>query len=342
MHGRQISGENLHDTQRAEDLQPKPIPGGIAVRTEVAGHAIVQAVHRLNRVAGERADTFRPVLHVAARDGVAVLLDRGKTPAWFAAEVAHEIQDVTAQYPQILTAASRVLFAAATQLEDRSQPPLLDEISHGLQLRAVTALERNRQLHAMALAGSRHLVGLGQRATEGFFEIDVHATLGGRQHHFAVLIDPARGDADNVRLHFVQHLAVVREAAGHSQPLQRCRSPLLVRISDRHQLAAGHVEPHAIQIVTVIAPARMSNHRHAKRVHGCVSVDCWYQIDSTVHNAERCQALCAWLFPAQRTPHPTLSPAEPGERGQGIGNARWRVLIHVAPHPDCTTTSARS
>ncbi len=169
-----------------------------------------------------------------------------------------------AEDPEVLRSAALVLLAACAELEHFSELPALQQLGNNRQLGAIARLKGDRHLDVVLLGGGDHLVGLGERAAEGFFQVHaLHSTLGRGEKHVAMLVDPSRADADQVGLHFVEHASIVGILFRGLEPLGGLSAAFLVGIGDGDDFRLGNIEPGLVQIVAVVAPAGVADHGHA-------------------------------------------------------------------------------
>src|SRR4051812_8483359 len=106
------------------------------MRGKKGSHPIRHTVHRLDRVAGERADAFVTFMNVRFRDRLAVLLDRSEAPIRFSADRVHEVHHMAAEHPEILGTAAKILFATPADFDNSPNPSILKQIADDLELRA--------------------------------------------------------------------------------------------------------------------------------------------------------------------------------------------------------------
>jgi hypothetical protein len=172
-----------------------------------------------------------------------------------------------AQHHQVLPAATRVLLAAAAQLQDFAEPAVGDQLAHAPQPRTVARLVGDGQLDVVTLARCHHLVGLGQGAAHRLFEQDAGTGLGAGEHHVAVAVGVARGDADDLRPLLLEHLPVVGVGVAGAEALDRGGTAGLVVVGDGDDLDVGQVAPDNIHVVAIVAAAGAANDGDAVAGH---------------------------------------------------------------------------
>ena len=79
-----------------------------------------------------------------------------------------------------------------------------------------------------------------------------------------MLIGMARAHGDNVRLHFAEHFSIISEPLNDLQFLAGIGQAVLMGIRHGDDLGPGHLQPHGVQPVPVIAPAGVADHPHAQ------------------------------------------------------------------------------
>src|SRR5262249_31679759 len=181
-------GRQPDDPLRTADLQaearPRAVPGPVG--PEGADGAPVEAVGGVDVVAGDRAHALAALADVGLRDRLAPLPHPGVAPAPVAREEARQVEDVGAEYHEVLAAAPAVLLAAAAQLDEVAQSAVREQVPHHTQARAVARLVGDGQLDVVRLAGGHHLVGLGQRPAHRLFEEDAGPGPGAGDRHVPV------------------------------------------------------------------------------------------------------------------------------------------------------------
>ncbi|GIW79767.1 MAG: hypothetical protein KatS3mg105_1574 [Gemmatales bacterium] len=164
---------------------------------------------------------------------------------------------------EVFTAAAAILFAACPHLDDVAQVASGNHLLDPLEPGTVARLVGDRQFHMMFFAGSDHLVGLGERPAHRLFQKDVGARLSTSDDHVAVRIEPAAGDADNLRLFLLQHFAVIGVGVFGTDSPGRGSPALFVFIRHRNNLDIVERFPHDVEAVAIVSPAGSANHRHA-------------------------------------------------------------------------------
>src|SRR5215211_1754736 len=91
-----------------------------------------------------------------------------------------------------------------------------------------------------------HLIGLNKRAAHGFFHVHVDASLSSGHDHLAMLVEPARADADDVWFSLVKQFAVISECLWRSKPLGGCRTTVAIWVGNADDFNFGQMQPNGI------------------------------------------------------------------------------------------------
>ena len=117
----------------------------------------------------------------------------------------------------------------------------------------------DRQFDVVFFAGRYHSVGFFERAAHGFFHVDVNASLSSSQNHFAMFVEPARADADDVWFSLVKQFAVISECLRGTKSLGSCRAAFLIHVGNCDDLDVGQMQPSGIKAVAIIAAAGVTD-----------------------------------------------------------------------------------
>ena len=86
---------------------------------------------------------------------------------------------------------------------------------------------------------------------------------GSGYYHLAMLVEPARADANDVRLGFIEQFAVIAKGLRSAKSLGGRRAAFLIRVGNGDDLDLGHVEPNSIEAMAVVASAGVADDTHA-------------------------------------------------------------------------------
>src|SRR6185312_9293832 len=148
-----------------------------------------------------------------------------------------------------------IFFAPTAEFENFSNLSIRNQIADDLNFWTVSRLVGDRQFYIVPGAGSRHPVGLCKCTAQRLFHVNMDASLSGGYDHLAMLVEPARADANDVRLGFIEQFAVIGKCLRRAKSLGSRRAAFLIRVGNCDDLDLGHVEPNSIKAVAVVASA---------------------------------------------------------------------------------------
>ena len=125
---------DFQNTFGSENLDAEP--GGPSHASPVGGKepvdAILEGIHGINAVTGQRADSFFPFVHIGFRDRFSFESDLCKTVFDIPGKGSHQIEHVSAEHPEVFTAASTVLFTPCTDLKNVADDSVTDDFVDNL------------------------------------------------------------------------------------------------------------------------------------------------------------------------------------------------------------------
>jgi hypothetical protein len=95
----------------------------------------------------------------------------------------------------------------------------------------------------------------------------VDAAIGRGNHDLAVGVEPAGGDAHQVRFDLIEHLPVIGIRFVDLQLLGCGRQAHLVVVCNGDELDARQIGPDFVQAMPIVAPSRSSDDRRPQSLH---------------------------------------------------------------------------
>ena len=238
---------------------------GIKIQRDTA----LRLIARPDLSADDRPHPLVARVDVGLRRGTSLDEDGRLAGDGRAGEEGRQVEAVTAQDPEIKSAAALVLLAAHADFLEFTDLTRRDQLLHDVEDGVITVAMRDGEFHTLLRAELHHLVGFRQGADEGLLDIDaLHAGGDGRHDHRVVFMDVAGADRDQVGPDLGQQGLIIREGPHPTQFPGLGRPPLRVRIGDGDHRRLRHLEPDQVFPMTIITLPRMPDDRDGQAAAG--------------------------------------------------------------------------